>query len=441
MASHNRSISMEIPKFVNFVLERLRHKGLLAFIVGGAVRDALLGRPQEDWDIATSGSPSQIQDIFSDTRQFQLKHETITLIMDNHKLEVTTFRGKHANNLHEDLSRRDFTIDAMAFDPNERRLIDPFGGQADLAKRRIKAVENPEDRFKEDPLRLIRAVRLATELGFQVDPETFTAIQKMAGSLAKVAKERIRDEMVKILVAQRPSSGLHLLRRTGLLGVIIPELLEGYLKRQNRYHRFTILKHIMVTVDTVAPTLTLRLTALLHDIAKPRVRSKGKAGWRFIGHEKASAEMADHILQRLRFSSELIRKVTHLIAHHMIGYSPKWTDSAVRRWVRKIGIENVDILIDFRKADLIAHGTGKVDLGLLEELRQRASLLIKDKKSVLSTKDLAIDGHTIMKVLNIPSGPEVGKVLQKLMALVTEHPEFNTQDQLVDILKRMSCSQ
>jgi len=441
MASHNRSISMEIPKFVNFVLERLRHKGLLAFIVGGAVRDALLGRPQEDWDIATSASPSQIQDIFSDTRQFQLKHETITLIMDNHKLEVTTFRGKHANNLHEDLSRRDFTIDAMAFDPNERRLIDPFGGQADLAKRRIKAVENPEDRFKEDPARLIRAVRLATELGFQVDPETFTAIQKMAGSLAKVAKERIRDEMVKILVAQRPSSGLHLLRRTGLLRVIIPELLEGYLKRQNRYHRFTILKHIMVTVDTVAPTLTLRLTALLHDIAKPRVRSKGKAGWRFIGHEKASAEMADHILQRLRFSSELIRKVTHLIAHHMIGYSPKWTDSAVRRWVRKIGIENVDILIDFRKADLIAHGTGKVDLGLLEELRQRASLLIKDKKSVLSTKDLAIDGHTIMKVLNIPSGPEVGKVLQKLMALVTEHPEFNTQDQLVDILKRMSCSQ
>lgn len=441
MASHDRSISMEIPKFVNFVLERLRHKGLLAFIVGGAVRDALLGRPQEDWDIATSGSPSQIQDIFSDTRQFQLKHETITLIMDNHKLEVTTFRGKHANNLHEDLSRRDFTIDAMAFDPNERRLIDPFGGQADLAKRRIKAVENPEDRFKEDPARLIRAVRLATELGFQVDPETFTAIQKMAGSLAKVAKERIRDEMVKILVAQRPSSGLHLLRRTGLLRVIIPELLEGYLKRQNRYHRFTILKHIMVTVDTVAPTLTLRLTALLHDIAKPRVRSKGKAGWRFIGHEKASAEMADHILQRLRFSSELIRKVTHLIAHHMIGYSPKWTDSAVRRWVRKIGIENVDILIDFRKADLIAHGTGKVDLGLLEELRQRASLLIKDKKSVLSTKDLAIDGHTIMKVLNIPSGPEVGKVLQKLMALVTEHPEFNTQDQLVDILKRMSCSQ
>jgi len=432
---------MEIPKFVNFVLERLRHKGLLAFIVGGAVRDALLGRPQEDWDIATSASPSQIQDIFSDTRQFQLKHETITLIMDNHKLEVTTFRGKHANNLHEDLSRRDFTIDAMAFDPNERRLIDPFGGQADLAKRRIKAVENPEDRFKEDPLRLIRAVRLATELGFQVDPETFTAIQKMAGSLAKVAKERIRDEMVKILVAQRPSSGLHLLRRTGLLRVIIPELLEGYLKRQNRYHRFTILKHIMVTVDTVAPTLTLRLTALLHDIAKPRVRSKGKAGWRFIGHEKASAEMADHILQRLRFSSELIRKVTHLIAHHMIGYSPKWTDSAVRRWVRKIGIENVDILIDFRKADLIAHGTGKVDLGLLEELRQRASLLIKDKKSVLSTKDLAIDGHTIMKVLNIPSGPKVGKVLQKLMALVTEHPEFNTQDQLVDILKRMSCSQ
>ncbi|RLB25764.1 MAG: polynucleotide adenylyltransferase [Deltaproteobacteria bacterium] len=441
MASHNRSISMEIPKFVNFVLERLRHKGLLAFIVGGAVRDALLGRPQEDWDIATSASPSQIQDIFSDTRQFQLKHETITLIMDNHKLEVTTFRGKHANNLHEDLSRRDFTIDAMAFDPNERRLIDPFGGQADLAKRRIKAVENPEDRFKEDPLRLIRAVRLATELGFQVDPETFTAIQKMAGSLAKVAKERIRDEMVKILVAQRPSSGLHLLRRTGLLRVIIPELLEGYLKRQNRYHRFTILKHIMVTVDTVAPTLTLRLTALLHDIAKPRVRSKGKAGWRFIGHEKASAEMADHILQRLRFSSELIRKVTHLIAHHMIGYSPKWTDSAVRRWVRKIGIENVDILIDFRKADLIAHGTGKADLGLLEELRQRASLLIRDKKSVFSTKDLAIDGHTIMKVLNIPSGPEVGKVLQKLMALVTEHPEFNTQDQLVDILKRMSCSQ
>ena len=175
MASHNRSISMEIPKFVNFVLERLRHKGLLAFIVGGAVRDALLGRPQEDWDIATSGSPSQIQDIFSDTRQFQLKHETVTLIIDTHKVEVTTFRGKYAYSLQEDLSRRDFTIDAMAFDPAEKRLIDPFGGQEDLAKRRIKAVVNPEDRFNEDPVRLLRAVRLATELGFGVDLETLTA--------------------------------------------------------------------------------------------------------------------------------------------------------------------------------------------------------------------------------------------------------------------------
>ncbi|RLB26874.1 MAG: hypothetical protein DRG71_01095, partial [Deltaproteobacteria bacterium] len=241
---------MEITEVVTFVLERLRQRGHLAFIVGGAIRDELLGRSHEDWDIATSASPSQIQDIFSDTRQFQLKHETVTLIIDTHKVEVTTFRGKYAYSLQEDLSRRDFTIDAMAFDPAEKRLIDPFGGQEDLAKRRIKAVVNPEDRFNEDPVRLLRAVRLATELGFGVDLETLTAIQKMAGSLAKVAKERIRDEMVKILVAQRPSSGLHLLRRTGLLGVIIPELLEGYLKRQNRYHRYTILKHIMVTVDT-----------------------------------------------------------------------------------------------------------------------------------------------------------------------------------------------
>jgi len=214
-------------------------------------------------------------------------------------------------------------------------------------------------------------------------------------------------------------------------------LLEGYLKRQNKYHRYTIFKHILVTLDTVAPTLALRLTALLHDVAKPRVRCRTSKGWQFIGHEKASAEMAANILQRLRFSSKLITTVTHLIAHHMIQYTPQWSDSALRRWIRKIGPQNLDLLIEFRRADLIAHGRADVDLESIDQLRQRVGALLHKEELALSPRDLAIDGRVVMEVLNISPGPKVGQILNKLLAIVTDHPELNTQEQLVDILKKM----
>ncbi len=437
MPVHGRSQEIRVPEFVAFVLERLQNGGHQAFIVGGAVRDSILGRPHDDWDITTSASPSQIEQIFSDIPRYKVKHETVTLLIRDHKVEVTTFRGPNSKALRSDLSRRDFTINAMAFSPVEKVIVDPFGGQVDLGRKVIKAVGDPVERFKEDPIRLLRAVRLATELGFSLDHHTFSVMRAMARSLADAAKERIRDELIKILITRnKPSSGFYLLHRANLLAVAIPELLEGYLKRQNRYHQYTIFKHIMVTMDTVPPILLLRLTALLHDIAKPRVRTKGRAGWRFIGHEKASAEMAQNILIRLKFSSEITEKVTHLVKHHMIGYRSEWSDSALRRWIGRIGIENLDMLIEFRKADLIAHGTGHEELGLLQELKERVYKLSVREDLVLNRSDLAIDGNTVMKVLGIQSSPKVGEVLNELLDLVTEHPELNTTDKLVDILEK-----
>ena len=426
---------IEVPGFVALALERLKAGGHLAYIVGGAIRDTLLSRPHQDWDIATSASPSQITQIFSDIPHYTLKHETVILLIESHSVEVTTFRGTEERDLHMDLSRRDFTINAMALDPEEKVIIDPFEGRNDLAKKLIRAVGDPAQRFTEDPIRLLRAVRLATELGFTVEPNTFSVIQKMASSLEDVAKERIRDELIKILLAPRPSRGFNLMRRAGLLSIIIPELAEGYLKRQNRYHRYTVYKHIMVTVDTARPVLPLRLAALLHDIAKPRVRTKGKDGWRFIGHEKVSAQMTREILSRLRFSSNIIENVAHLVEHHMIDYTERWTDAAVRRWIRRVGTDKVELLIELRKADLIAHGRGTHKADQLEELKERVNNALNE--FVASTRELAIDGHTVMRQLGIGPGPQVGKILERLMALVTEHPELNTPDRLVDILKKM----
>jgi tRNA nucleotidyltransferase/poly(A) polymerase len=426
-------IRSQIPKFVTFILDRLKTAGHQAYIVGGAVRDFCLQRPLTDWDVATSAQSEEIEAIFRDKKFFALKYGTVTLVDSRKRYEVTPFRGRK-NCLQEDLARRDFTINAMAYDPEKAEFLDPFGGNVDITRKTIRSVGDPRARFSEDPLRLLRATRFAAELGFRIDPVTLGTLSRMASLLHLVAPERIREELVKLLVSPKPSIGFNLMVRTLLLKYFLPELLEGYRKRQNAHHQYTIFKHIMETVDTVEPVPVLRITALLHDIAKP---------------EEVSASLAEEIMDRLKFSKGVTGRVTKLIRHHMILYDARWSDAAIRRLIRRVGLDQIMDILTFRRADLLAHGlirqkpalalpsSGKAgDLGLLKELEGR----IKDQFGgtvVTQVQDLAIDGYKVMEVLGFSPGPEVGKILKYLMEKITDDPELNEETRLTLLLEQM----
>jgi tRNA nucleotidyltransferase/poly(A) polymerase len=323
----------------------------------------------------------------------------------------------------------------MAFDPQKNEFVDPFEGRVDIQARQIRAVGDPEKRFQEDPLRLLRAVRLATELAFKIETRTLETLTCLASSIHKVAPERIREELIKVLISSKPSVGFNLMRRTGLLSQFLPELLEGYLKRQNAHHRYTVYKHIMETVDRVEPQPLLRLTALLHDIAKPRVREKINGKWRFFGHEAASADLATEILERLRFSCVMIGKVKNLIQHHMIDYHSQWSDATVRRLIRRVGLEGIMDLVRLRRADIYAHGLDRQNAIRLNELEGRIKAQIK-RSVPIKIQNLAINGNTVMETLGLSAGPEVGSILRELMEKVTDNPDLNTKRSLIALLEQ-----
>ncbi len=427
-----------IPEFATTLLDRLKAAGYEACIVGGAVRNALLHRPVTDWDVATSAPGDEIRRIFSDQKLFALKHETVTLVHADGHFEVTSFKGEK-DSLESDLSHRDFTMNAMAVDPEEGTLVDLFGGASDIENRTLRAVGDAKDRFQEDPLRLLRAVRLTAELGFRIQKETLAGMVNTASLLASAAPERIRDELTRILMTARPSASFYLMVRTGILSHFLPELLEGCLKRQNASHRYTIFRHMVETVDQVRPDPVLRLTALLHDIAKPRTRSKKAGVWRFYGHEKESAWLAGEILSRLRFPHAVTKRVTHLIEHHMIGYDAGWGDAAVRRLIRRAGTAHIHDLLTFRRADLRAHGLISQDLALMDELEARVNEQIR-LKAPTGRGDLAVNGKRVMEITGLSPGPEVGRLLRLLNERVLDRPELNNREDLTAILKSMQTS-
>jgi len=435
----NRPARVPIPPFVRFVLERLDQKGYEAFIVGGAVRDACMGREIRDWDVATDADTEAIRSVFYDVRSFRLKHDTVSLVHQGVTYEVTPFRGgKDASGpLAGDLAHRDFTFNAMAYDAKQDDIVDPWEGRCDLNARRIRAVGRPEDRFQEDPLRLLRSVRFAAVLGFRVEETTLRAVQALADRVVCASPERIRDELLMLLLAPKPSRGLRLLRQTGLMAAILPELAEGYRMRQNEHHRYTILRHVLETVDRVEATALLRWTALLHDVAKPRVRRKVDGRWRFTGHAEASADLAERTLTRLRLQKALISGVTHLIRHHMIGYDPEWSDKAVRRWIRRVGPDHVFTLLAFRKADILAHGTPHLKGRLLDELEDRVRGVLAEP--IATRRDhLAVDGRKIMEVTGLGPGPEVGRILRELLERVVDDPGLNTEEALLEMVRKGS---
>jgi tRNA nucleotidyltransferase/poly(A) polymerase len=426
--------SEKIPDIVLDISRRLLKNGYQAFIVGGAIRDSLLGCGAKDWDVATDAKPDRVRELFPEMTSFNLKHGTVTLVSEGSHFEVTTFRGIEgfSSCIEEDLAHRDFTFNAMAYDITNKRIIDPFGGQRDIEGEIVRAVLNPSERFQEDPLRMIRAIRFSLELGYTIDTETLIAINSMAEAIDSVAKERIRDELLKILMVSRPSTGFNLMRKSGLLKRILLELVEGYRKRQNNYHRYTIYRHIMETVDSIKGDPVLRLSALFHDIAKPRVRKKINGRWRFFGHATASAELTKEIMMRLKFSNDRITRVTHLITHHMFEYKQELSDKAVRRFIKRIGTDSVDDLIALRKADDLAHGWGR-DF----EKENRIDSQIK-KSHPFTISDLAVNGHDVIKIVGLQPGSRIGQILNQLLEAVIEKPEYNKKNKLIEILKDMS---
>jgi poly(A) polymerase/tRNA nucleotidyltransferase (CCA-adding enzyme) len=429
----------KIPSIVLDISQKLIRNGYQAFLVGGAIRDALLGSQAKDWDVATNATPEMIRDLFSNIKSFYLKHGTVTLVIKGRHLEVTAFRaskGRIGSCLEEDLEHRDFTFNAMAYDIISNKIVDPFGGMQDIKQKVVRAVLSPLERFDEDPLRMMRAIRFSLELGYSIEHETLTVVKTMSQTIDKVAIERVRDEFLRMLVCSKASVGLNLMRRTGILERVLPELMEGYRKRQNSFHKFTIYRHILETVDSIERDPVLRLSALFHDIAKPRVREKSNGRWRFFSHAAASAELTREIMVRLKFSNEWITRVASLVANHMFDYKPDLSDEAIRRFIKRTGSGNVDDLIRLRKADDLAHGWGKGFENQIEEFKNRVYAQIQ-KSSAFTLSDLAVNGHDIMKVMGLQPGPKVGQILNQLLEAVVERPENNQKDRLIEILEDM----
>jgi tRNA nucleotidyltransferase (CCA-adding enzyme) len=440
---------VDVPGEALEVCRRLTEAGHGAYVVGGCVRDAVLGRPASDWDVATSALPEDVQRVFQKTIPTGIKHGTVTVLVGGAPIEVTTFRGEGAYSdarrpdtvtfgvtLEEDLSRRDFTVNAMAFDPVGEVMVDPFGGRRDLDDRRLRAVGDPAVRFREDGLRVMRGIRLAATLGFELDPGTEAAIPGALESLRRVSPERVRDELVKLLGAPRPSVGLRIAARTGVLAVILPELTEGFGVAQNRHHAHDVWEHTMATVDETPGDPVRRMGALLHDVGKPRTaapRPDAPGENTFYRHDAVGAEMTDAILRRLRFSNHDRARIVEMVAHHMFWYTPEWTDATVRRFVRKVGVERLPDLFALREGDVRGRGRGEDPEVELGELRSRVDAVLEADQA-LSVGDLAVGGKDVIERLGVPPGPIVGRVLRALLERVIEDPALNERDRLLALI-------
>ena len=449
--------SKQIPDDVLSVCRRLRQAGFEAYLVGGSVRDLLVGRSVGDFDVATNARPEEILGVFGARFSIPtgLQHGTVTVLVGEppRQVEVTTFRGEGAYldgrhpsvvtfgaTLAEDLSRRDFTMNAIAYEPEAGAIIDLHQGQQDIARRLVRTVGDPIQRFSEDGLRPMRAVRQATQLGFEVDASTLAAIPATLDVFRKVSAERVRDELLKLLLAPRPSRGIELMRQTGLLAEVLPELSATFGCKQNRFHKHDVYQHSLATLDAVPAEPILRLAALLHDVGKPRTQieqpdAPGEFG--FFKHEYVGAEMAEAIAGRLRLSRAETELLVALVAHHMFFYTPDWTDGTVRRFVNRVQVERIAPLFALREADITSRGRGEDPECETRELRTRIARVAAED-AVLRVKDLAVNGADVMRVLGVGPGPQVGSVLNRLLERVLDDPTLNQKETLERLIPALA---
>jgi tRNA nucleotidyltransferase (CCA-adding enzyme) len=427
------------------VLKKARFE---AWLVGGAVRDRIMGRQAHDLDIATNARPNQVMALFPHVVETGIEHGTVSVIMDGIPYEITTFRGEgkysdgrrpdeimFLDNIEEDLARRDFTINAIAWDPIDNIYKDPFGGCDDIQKKIIKAVGKPLERFSEDGLRVLRAARFAATLGFEIEENTLAAIRPTLDVFAKVAIERVQAEWFKIMMADKPSIAFKIMLDTGMLEITVPEFIPMVNCAQNKYHEHDVWKHTLETMDFCPKDPLLRLAALFHDVGKPQARAFDE-DYTFYEHEHIGADITDNILTRMKFSTDDKKLIVSLVRNHYIRYQSDWGDAPIKRWVRKVGIENIDRLIILCKADILAKGnkSDKTILDLADEFLFR----IKNMKDEIptSTKILKIDGNDLIK-LGIPQGKKIGEILSFLLEKITDEPELNTKDDLIRIVNEI----
>lgn len=436
------------PEIREFALV-FKEAGKSCYIVGGAVRDRLIGKKVSDYDAATDARPEEVMRLFKRVVPTGIKHGTVTVIWKGKPIETTTFRreagysdGRHPDeveygaSLEEDLSRRDFTINALAYEPLERRLVDLYGGREDLERRIIRAVGNPAERFEEDGLRPLRALRFAAQLGFEVEAATLAAVRPSLGRFRLVSPERVREELEKILAAPKPSVALRLMEETGMLEIVLPELSRCRGVEQKGMHAFDVLDHLYASVDAAPPVLEVRLAALLHDIGKPETKAMGEDGVAtFYRHEAVSAREAAEIMRRLRFPNAVVDEVAHLVACHMFFYEESWTDAAVRRFLARVGEGEVERLFALRLADGSGMTGQPVSIESLEPLRRRIERVIADKEA-LKLKDLAIGGDEL-SALGVPKGPVMGRMLAELLETVLDDPGQNTREKLLEIAEKI----
>lgn len=437
-------VKIQMPEKVNKIIDVLQAAGFEAYAVGGCIRDSLLGRTPNDWDITTSAKPMEVKSLFSHTIDTGIQHGTVTILLDREGFEVTTYRvdgeyedGRHPKevsftaNLKEDLRRRDFTINALAYNETAG-LIDIFEGQKDLKDGVIRCVGNAEERFTEDALRMLRAVRFSAQLGYRIEENTLAAIQKLSGNLTKISAERIQTELVKLLVSPHPDY-LRVAYECGVTKVFFPEFDLCMETPQNHpHHCFTVGEHILHSLTEVPADKVLRLTMLLHDIAKPQCLSTDEKGiTHFHGHEELGAGMSREILRRLRMDNDTIDKVSRLVRFHDYGNGVAPDSRIVRRAVNKIG---EDLFADFllvKRADILAQSMYLREQKLSNlEAWEKCYRNICEAEECVSLRMLAVNGKDLIAA-GLQPGRELGTILQKLLDEVLENPEKNEKEYLI----------
>ncbi len=432
---------IELPEKVKRIIKRLEEAGFEAYAVGGCVRDTLLGRNPDDWDITTRATPAQIKGLFHKTIDTGIQHGTVTVLMDGEGFEVTTYRidgeyedARHpkevsfTTSLEEDLKRRDFTINAMAY--NDRAgLIDLFDGKGDLEKGIVRCVGNAEDRFSEDALRMMRAIRFSAQLGYEIEAGTKLAICGLSENIRRISAERVQMELNKLVTSPHPEM-LRTAGETGILKVVLPELqLAMETPQEHPHHCYNVGEHIIHTMQQVEATKELRLAAMLHDIGKPQCLTVDEKGLtHFYGHARASAELAREVLRRLKYDNHTIDTVCRLVLYHDYGNGVQPDQRKVRHAMNKIGEDLFPMLFALKKADILAQSgyLRKEKLEGLEEWKRIYDEILETGQCV-SLKTLAITGRDLI-AMGMKPGKRLGEVLEEALKLVLDHPEYNRKE-------------
>lgn len=440
-------MKLRLPASVKMILDILNVNAYEAYVVGGCVRDSILFRNPDDWDITTSATPEQVKALFPRTVDTGLQHGTVTVIHNKKGYEVTTYRvdgeyedGRHPKevlftaSLEEDLKRRDFTINAMAYHP-EQGLVDLFGGMDDLQKKVIRCVGDPMERFSEDALRILRAVRFSAQLGFGIDRETIAGILRLAPTLEKISAERIQTELVKLLVSKRPEY-IKVAYQTGITKVVLPELdAIMNVEQHTPYHCYTVGEHTISSMQGVGNDKVLRLAMLMHDFGKAAAKTTDENGIdHFKGHAAVSTEIAHSVLRRLKFDNYTIRKITTLVRYH--DYRMEGEEKAVRRAMNKIGEELFPLLLKVQNADAMAKSPAYLQESLERIFRVRSCYeRIMEEKQCFSLKDLQLSGKDLLE-LGCEKGPKIGEILNAALELVLDDPQWNDHEKLLEFARK-----